>query len=188
MQFVLFESDMIDPPREIVGVKPSKYTSLQKKKAIDWLRKGEHEELVQYYYKLNKMHGKDVDAMKDLVSKVLRDPQRCEYCGHEVSWSDPKCKFCGALKNESKEKRTRIDMQSANEVLSEAIVMLLEKVKCDRGCMEKYKNLKTGRFLGGKGERFNNCVKAFKECCSGVKSPEGVCASIARAKGLAPGS
>lgn len=50
----------------------------------------------------------------------------------------------------------------------------------------KYIDPKTGRFKGKSGERFKNCVAFMKEK-GGVKSPEGVCAKIARSKGLAPG-
>ena len=80
-----------------------------------------------------------------------------------------------------------IDLNRANDYLMEASYLLMEKVNCDRDCMNRYKNKKTGRFKGKKGERFDNCVKAFKKCCKGVQSPEGICAKIARAKGLAPG-
>lgn len=180
--FYLFEQEpMIDPPREIVGVGPSKYTALQKKKALEWLRKGEHEELVKYYYALDKMRGKDAEAMKSLVVMVLKDPRRCEYCGYETN--DPKCKFCGA----KSEGRNNMNVQELNSNLLEAVGVLLEKVKCDTDCMEKYKTSQ-GRFKGKKGKKFKSCTKAFSSCCKGVKSAEGICANIARRKGLAPGS
>lgn len=49
-------------------------------------------------------------------------------------------------------------------------------------CMAKYLDEKTGRFKGGKGERFDNCVQAMKDCRKDVDSPEALCASIARKK------
>ena len=52
-------------------------------------------------------------------------------------------------------------------------------------CMGKYLDSKTNRFNGEKGDRFDNCVKAFKECRPDVKSPEGMCAKIAKMKGSA---
>lgn len=52
-------------------------------------------------------------------------------------------------------------------------------------CMKKYMDPKTGRFKGGKGERFDNCVKAFSACKPDIDDPEAMCASIARKKGLA---
>ncbi len=53
-------------------------------------------------------------------------------------------------------------------------------------CMAKYMDQKTNRFKGEKGERFKNCVEAMKNCRKGkVQDPEGLCASIARKKGLA---
>jgi len=47
---------------------------------------------------------------------------------------------------------------------------------------KKYINKETGRFKGGKGERFDNCVKYMKE--KGSSNPEGLCASIGRKKGV----
>lgn len=55
------------------------------------------------------------------------------------------------------------------------------KVKKDEECMKKYQTNK-GDFKGGKGEAFDNCVKAFKEC-SDAKNPEGMCAYIGRQHG-----
>jgi len=49
-------------------------------------------------------------------------------------------------------------------------------------CGDAYKN-PDGTFKGGKGERFDNCVKYFKECRKDVESPEGMCASIGREHG-----
>jgi len=57
----------------------------------------------------------------------------------------------------------------------------LSKVNTDRECMARYQT-KSGKFKGGKGERFDNCVKAFTEC-SDARSPEGLCAAIARGSG-----
>ncbi len=51
-------------------------------------------------------------------------------------------------------------------------------------CMAKYTDGKTGRFKGGKGERFDNCVKAMKDCKKDVTNPEGLCGDIARKKGV----
>ena len=53
----------------------------------------------------------------------------------------------------------------------------LEKLK------SKYMDPATGRFKGKRGERFDNCVK-YMAAKGGVKNPEGLCASIARKKGL----
>jgi len=70
------------------------------------------------------------------------------------------------------------------EVFKEEIMAsraeLMEKVKCDQKCMEKYKS--GDHFKGAKGERFDNCTAAFKECCKGVTSAEGLCATIAPKK------
>ena len=55
----------------------------------------------------------------------------------------------------------------------------------DDDCMAKYMDEESGRFKGGKGERFDNCVKAMKDCRKNVTDPEGLCGSIARKKGLA---
>jgi len=80
-----------------------------------------------------------------------------------------------------------MNLERANDFLMEAVFLLVEKVNCDRDCMNRYKNTKTGRFKGKSGERFDNCVKAFQKCCKGVTDAEAICAKIARSKGLAPG-
>lgn len=53
-------------------------------------------------------------------------------------------------------------------------------------CKDQYVDSDSGRFKGGKGERFDNCVK-YMECMGDVEEPDSVCAKIARAKGLAAG-
>jgi len=60
--------------------------------------------------------------------------------------------------------------------------LITEKVTCDTACKQKYMD-KDGTFKGGKGAAFDNCVKAFRECCTGVTDPEGLCASIGRGAG-----
>jgi hypothetical protein len=50
----------------------------------------------------------------------------------------------------------------------------------------KYMDAKTGRFKGGKGERFDNCV-AYMKAKGDVADPEALCGKIARGKGMAPG-
>jgi hypothetical protein len=62
----------------------------------------------------------------------------------------------------------------------EALNQLAEANEAD--CKSKYVDPKTGRFKGGKGERFDNCVKYMK-CKGGVDDPDAVCGKIARAKG-----
>lgn len=59
---------------------------------------------------------------------------------------------------------------------------LLEASKCDEGCRKKYMD-KGGSFKGGSGDEFENCKKMFKECCTGVKDPEALCAYIGRRAG-----
>lgn len=61
-------------------------------------------------------------------------------------------------------------------------ITITEKVSCDSACMNKYKT-EDGDFKGGKGEAFDNCVEAFKECCTGVTDADALCASIGRKAG-----
>jgi hypothetical protein len=51
-------------------------------------------------------------------------------------------------------------------------------------CKEKF--MEGDHFKGGKGERFDNCVKYMK-CKGGVDDPEGMCGKIAREKAKATG-
>lgn len=62
------------------------------------------------------------------------------------------------------------------------IQMLVEKMSCDSECRKKFMG-EGGKFKGSKGERFENCVKMFSECCSGVDSPKAMCAYIGRRAG-----
>ena len=52
-------------------------------------------------------------------------------------------------------------------------VVVTEKMKWDNECRKKYVDQKTGRFKGGKGKRFDNCVAAVMDCASGMKVPKG---------------
>jgi hypothetical protein len=53
------------------------------------------------------------------------------------------------------------------------------KVKWDEKCKKRYQN-EQGRFKGGPGDRFSNCVLAVKNCSTGVKDPEAFCAYVGR--------
>lgn len=77
----------------------------------------------------------------------------------------------------------------ANPSVRSSIVRVLRrhvprtaKVKTEHQCMIKYQT-EAGDFKGGKGEAFDNCVKAFNECATGVKDAEALCASIGRSTG-----
>lgn len=74
--------------------------------------------------------------------------------------------------------RAILEQAEVDEILREAAE--------STACASKYMDPKTGRFKGGKGERFDNCVKMM-QCKGGVDDPEALCAKIARGKGLAPG-
>jgi len=63
---------------------------------------------------------------------------------------------------------------------------ILREAAEDSKCGAQYMDAGTGRFKGGKGERFDNCV-SYMKCKGGVDDPEALCAKIARAKGAAPG-
>lgn len=60
------------------------------------------------------------------------------------------------------------------------------KVETDRECMKRYQTA-DGDFKGGKGDAFDNCVKAFQRC-SNAKNPEGLCAHIGRETGKIKGA
>lgn len=79
-------------------------------------------------------------------------------------------------------------MDHMNEILEQAEVRAIEAIieADDSACKGKYMDASTGRFKGGKGERFDNCVK-YMTCKGGVDDPEAMCAKIARAKGAASG-
>lgn len=64
----------------------------------------------------------------------------------------------------------------------EKIVIVTEAPKGASACMAKYKD-PDGTFKGGKGEAFDNCVKAFRECRPDVDDPEAMCAHIGRQAG-----
>lgn len=69
-------------------------------------------------------------------------------------------------------------------VLEEAVEALSEKKKGqskDQKLKAKFTNPKTGRFKGGKGERFKNCEAYFK-AKGGISDPSAMCASIYRRK------
>lgn len=61
-------------------------------------------------------------------------------------------------------------------------IVIVTEQKGASSCMAKYKD-PDGTFKGGKGDAFDNCVKAFQECRPDVKDPEGMCASIGRKAG-----
>jgi len=79
-------------------------------------------------------------------------------------------------------------MGNMNAILEQAEVRAIEAIieADDSACKGKYMDADTGRFKGGKGDRFKNCV-SYMTCKGGVDDPEAMCAKIARAKGAAPG-
>ena len=76
------------------------------------------------------------------------------------------------------------DGATMEDIIEKSRALLVESVS-DK-LRDDYIDPKTGRFKGGKGERFDNCV-AYMKAKGGVDDPEAVCAAIARKKGLAPG-
>lgn len=58
-------------------------------------------------------------------------------------------------------------------------------MRCDQRCLKRYQERDSKRFRPRGGSRFQACQTAFTECCTGVYSPGGLCAKIARRKGKA---
>jgi hypothetical protein len=78
-------------------------------------------------------------------------------------------------------------MSGMREILERIeIDAILREAAEDSKCGSQYMDAGTGRFKGGKGDRFDNCV-SYMKCKGGVDDPEALCAKIARAKGAAPG-
>lgn len=67
---LLEKKGMINPPKDIVGAKPSKYSPSQKKKAAEWLKKGSVSELKKYREKMAGK-GSDAKAMRKMIDKAL---------------------------------------------------------------------------------------------------------------------
>ena len=100
-----------------------------------------------------------------------------------------RCSVCTPLTEEDVkriieecEEEIKNDQEVQDFLEAKRLQIIMEKVKCDQTCMKRYKTEK-GTFKGAKGERFDNCVRAFENCCTGVTSAEGLCAHIGRSSG-----
>ena len=116
------------------------------------------------------MRGHETKEMSELI-EALRTVAK--EMGEDVPPPRPVKRCCGG-------DRDVIRYIAKRSGLSEATI--LEAMHCDSECKKKFTD-ENGSFKGGKGEAFDNCVKMFKECCSGVDDPEALCASIGRKAG-----
>jgi hypothetical protein len=77
-------------------------------------------------------------------------------------------------------------MSTMRQILREVETHAIAEADTTSPCSQKYVDPDTGRFKGGKGERFDNCVEYMK-CKGDVDDPEAVCGQIARARQRARG-
>ena len=108
---------------------------------------------------------------------------------HESESRDAAYAHESAAKLRFEKKDESMDVYEVNELL-ESLSEDLSEAKNGSSKLQKlkakYMDQKTGRFKGGKGKRFDNCV-AYMTAKGGVDDPEALCGKIARSKGMAPG-